>query len=59
MTAGKNLHRTRQSARLATPGPVAQKKKPAASKSRDVPEDRGMRQMKTAHESQTFPHAHQ
>ncbi|MEY4917206.1 MAG: hypothetical protein RL616_1119 [Verrucomicrobiota bacterium] len=27
------------------------------SKSRDTREDRGARQMKTAHSSQTFPHA--
>jgi len=51
------LHRLRPN-----PGPVATdlkspKRDNTFSKSRDTREDRGARQMKSSHNSQTFPHA--
>jgi hypothetical protein len=38
------------------PGSKPQKRDNVFSKSRDTREDRGSRQMKTEHNSQTFPH---
>ena len=38
--------------------PKLPKKGTASSQSRDTREDRGARQMKTKHSSQTFPHGH-
>jgi hypothetical protein len=40
----------------AAPNPKSQKRENVFSKSRDTREDRGARQMKTSHNSQTFPH---
>jgi hypothetical protein len=37
--------------------PKSKKRDDTFSKSRDTREDRGARQMKTSHDSQTFPHA--
>jgi hypothetical protein len=37
--------------------PKSQKRDNTFSKSRDTREDRGARQMKTSHDSQTFPYA--
>lgn len=42
---------------IAAPATVPIKRVNTFSKSRDTREDRGARQMKTAHSSQTFPHA--
>jgi hypothetical protein len=39
------------------PAPKPQKRENTFSTSRDTREDRGARQMKTTHSSQTFPHA--
>ena len=39
-----------------TPSPKPKKRDNTFSKSRDTREDRGSRQMKNAHSSQTFPH---
>jgi hypothetical protein len=51
---GKTI-RLRPNAKPVTP-PTSQKRDNIFSKSRDTREDRGSRQMKTSHESQTFPH---
>jgi len=40
----------------AIPGSKSQKRDNIFSKSRDTREDRAMRQVKTSHKSQTFPH---
>ena len=40
----------------ATPSPKPPKRDNTFSQSRDTREDRGSRQMKTTHNSQTFPH---
>jgi hypothetical protein len=50
----QTLHRLRPNLQAATPG---QKRENIFSQSRDTREDRGMREMKTTHNSQTFPHA--
>ena len=42
--------------RAATPGSKPQKRDNIFSKSRDTREDRGSRQVKNTHSSQTFPH---
>ena len=42
--------------KVATASPKAQKRDNTFSKSRDTHEDRGTRQMKTTHNSQTLPH---
>jgi hypothetical protein len=44
-------------AKPAVPNPKAEKRDNVFSKSRDTREDRGARQMKTSHNSQTFSHA--
>jgi hypothetical protein len=51
----QTLHRLRPNSETA-PISKAKKRDNIFSKSRDVREDRGTRQMKTSHESQTFPH---
>jgi hypothetical protein len=43
-------------AKPAAPNPKSQKRENVFSKSRDTREDRGARQMKTSHNSQTFSH---
>ena len=48
--------RKRVDAKTATPGPKPKKRENVFSKSRDTREDRGARQMKTSHNSQTFSH---
>jgi hypothetical protein len=45
----KTLHRLRPNAKTATPDSKPQKRDDVFSKSRDVREDRGSRQMKTSH----------
>jgi hypothetical protein len=50
----KTLHRLRPNHKAATPSPKPQKRDNVFSKSRDTREDRGLRQMKTSHNSQTF-----
>jgi hypothetical protein len=52
----KTLHRLRPKASSATLEPKQEKRDNIFSKSRDTREDRGARQMKTSHNSQTFPH---
>jgi hypothetical protein len=52
----QTLHRVRQRGNAATPIPKSQKRDNVFSKSRDTREDRGSRQMKTSHNSQTLPH---
>jgi len=52
----KTLHRVRQIPKDGAPSPKPQKRDNIFSKSRDIREDRGERQMKTAHNAQTFPH---
>jgi hypothetical protein len=52
----KHLHRVRPSLKAVTANPKPQKRDNTFSKSRDTREDRGARQMKTAHSPQTFPH---
>jgi hypothetical protein len=52
----KTLHRLRPKVSPAMLEPKQQKRDNTFSKSRDTREDRGARQMKTAHNSQTFPH---
>jgi hypothetical protein len=53
----KTLHRLRPNPKAANPSPKSQKRDNTFSQSRDTREDRGSRQMKTTHNSQTFPHA--
>jgi hypothetical protein len=52
----QTLHRMRTNAGEATSSPKPQKRDNIFSKSRDTREDRGSRQMKTTHNSQTFTH---
>ena len=55
----QTLHRVRPRVKKETvPGAKGQKRDNTFSKSRDTREDRGARQMKTMHNSQTFPHPH-
>ena len=51
----KTLHQFRPNPK-ATAIPQPPKRDNIFSKSRDTREDRGARQMKTAHNSQSFPH---
>jgi hypothetical protein len=53
----KNLHPLQEAPKAAIAKPKYQKRDNIFSKSRDMREDRGSRQMKTSHNSQTFPHA--
>jgi hypothetical protein len=57
----QTLHRLRPNAgaaaSAAASNPKSQKRENTFSKSRDTREDRGSRQMKTTHNSQTFPHS--
>jgi hypothetical protein len=55
----KNPFMKKSTAKLTetSQNPKSQKRDNTFSKSRDTREDRGARQMKTAHDSQTFPHA--
>ncbi len=48
--------RKRVNRHATAPSPKPQKRDNIFSKSRDTREDRGTRQMKTAQNSQTFPH---
>ncbi len=50
------VHQQRPEIKLADPEVKPAKRDNVFSKSRDTREDRGARQMKTAHSSQTFPH---
>jgi hypothetical protein len=49
-------HRLRPDPRTAVQVPKAEKRDNIFSKSRDTRENRDMRQMKTSHNAQTFPH---
>ena len=51
----KTLHQFRPNPKAAA-NPKPPKRDNIFSKSRDTREDRGARQMKTAHNSQSFPH---
>jgi hypothetical protein len=53
----KTLHRLRPPAKAIVADSKPAKRDNTFSKSRDTREDRGARQMKTAKNSQTFPHA--
>lgn len=56
--APKNSNsKLRVNRKVAAPAAKPAKRKNTFSKSRDTREDRGARQMKTAHNAQTFPHA--
>jgi hypothetical protein len=50
----RTLHRLRLNSKAATPGRKSQRRDNVFSKSRDTREDRGTRQMKTTHDSQTL-----
>jgi hypothetical protein len=52
----KTLHRLRSDIKAVAATSKSQKRDSAFSKSRDTREDRGARQMKTSHNSQTLPH---
>ncbi len=52
----KTLHRLRLAVAAASQKPA--KRENTFSKSRDTREDRGERQMKTAHSARTLPHGH-
>jgi hypothetical protein len=52
----KTLHRLRANPNAAAASSKSEKRENTFSKSRDTREDRGERQMKTTHDSQTFPH---
>jgi hypothetical protein len=54
----KTRHRVRTNAAPATTKPKPPKRDNIFSKSRDTREDRGLREMKTSHNPQTFPHGH-
>jgi hypothetical protein len=51
----QTMHRLRPNPEAASP--KTKKRDNVFSQSRDEPEDRGMREMKTTHNAQTFPHA--
>ena len=51
------LHHVRMRTGKAIAQPKAARRDNTFSQSRDTREDRGERQMKTAHNAQTFPHA--
>jgi hypothetical protein len=53
----KTFHKLRSNPKAATSSRKSQKRDNTFSQSRDTREDRGSRQMKTSHNSQTFPHA--
>ena len=53
----KELHQKRPDPKAATLGAKPTKRENIFSKSRDVREDRGSRQMKNSHSSQTLPHS--
>ena len=50
----KTLHRPQPNLKVAASSPKSQKRDNIFSKSRDTREDRGIRQMKTTHNSQTL-----
>jgi hypothetical protein len=52
----KAIHELRPASK-ADENPKSKKRPNTFSKSRDTREDRGARQMKTSHSSQTLPHA--
>jgi hypothetical protein len=52
----KAVHRVRTNPEEAASSAKSRKRDDIFSKSRDTREDRGARQMKTSHDSQTFPH---
>jgi hypothetical protein len=52
----KTLHGRRSNSEDAIPSPKSEKRPNIFSKSRDTREDRGTREMKTTHNSQTLPH---
>ncbi len=52
----QTLHRVRTRGKLANTGAKPKKRDNVFSKSRDTREDRGERQMKTSHNTQTMPH---
>jgi hypothetical protein len=52
----KMLHRVRTRPKKGAPNSKLPQRENTFSKSRDTREDRGARQMKTEHSSQTFPH---
>ena len=62
----KTLHQLRPKSQRGASAPTPPAAQPAApvkrdnifSKSRDVREDRGSRQMKTSHNPQSLPHGH-
>jgi hypothetical protein len=51
----QTFHRLRPKPEVTSP--KTKKRDNVFSQSRDEPEDRGMREMKTTHNAQTFPHA--
>ena len=53
----KELHQQRPNAKATAPAAKPAKRENTFSKSRDVREDRGARQMKNSHAAQTLPHA--
>ena len=52
----KEPHPVRPLTKATTPVPKAKKRDNIFSKSRDIREDRGSRQMKMSHNPQTLPH---
>ena len=52
----KSSNNPTENPKSATTSPKPQKRDNTFSKSRDTREDRGTRQMKTTHNSQTLPH---
>lgn len=52
----KELHRLRPDAKITSPTAKPKKRDNIFSKSRDIREDRGSRQMKMAHNPQSLPH---
>ncbi len=52
----KALHMQERKAKETNPSPKPKKRDNIFSKSRDIREDRGTRQIKTTNESQTIPH---
>jgi hypothetical protein len=52
----KTLHQVRQKPSESSGNPKSPKRDKIFSKSRDTREDRGTRQAKTTHNSQTLPH---
>jgi hypothetical protein len=54
----QTVHQSRTNPKAANPKPKPPQRDNIFSKSRDTREDRGMREMNTSHNAQSFQHGH-